>query len=119
MYAVIETGGKQYRVQNGDRISVEKLNVEDGGKVVFDKDVLPVIVRIQHFCVATQHGISQRSHLQSEVFKTFFKNGSANTTGFLLWVRGNNYLQNSGRAHIVEGGEEHNPSEPEKNVCLL
>ena len=37
MYAVIETGGKQYRVQNGDRISVEKLNVEDGGKVVFDK----------------------------------------------------------------------------------
>ena len=37
MYAVIETGGKQYRVQNGDRISVEKLNIEDGGKVVFDK----------------------------------------------------------------------------------
>lgn len=37
MYAVIETGGKQYRVQNGDQISVEKLNVEDGGKVVFDK----------------------------------------------------------------------------------
>ena len=37
MYAVIETGGKQYRVQNGDRISVEKLDVEDGGKVVFDK----------------------------------------------------------------------------------
>ena len=37
MYAVIETGGKQYRVQNGDRITIEKLNVEDGGKVVFDK----------------------------------------------------------------------------------
>ncbi|HIU25227.1 MAG TPA: 50S ribosomal protein L21 [Candidatus Copromorpha excrementigallinarum] len=37
MYAVIETGGKQYRVQNGDKISVEKLNGEEGGKVVFDK----------------------------------------------------------------------------------
>lgn len=37
MYAVIETGGKQYRVQNGDRICIEKLNVEDGGSVVFDK----------------------------------------------------------------------------------
>lgn len=37
MYAVIETGGKQYRVQNGDRICVEKLNIEDGGAVVFDK----------------------------------------------------------------------------------
>ncbi len=37
MYAVIETGGKQYRVQEGDVISVEKLGVEDGAKVVFDK----------------------------------------------------------------------------------
>lgn len=37
MYAIIETGGKQYRVQNGDRIAVEKLNVADGEKVVFDK----------------------------------------------------------------------------------
>lgn len=37
MYAIIETGGKQYRVQNGDQIAVEKLNVADGDKVVFDK----------------------------------------------------------------------------------
>ena len=37
MYAVIETGGKQYRVENGDQIAVEKLGVEDGAKVVFDK----------------------------------------------------------------------------------
>ena len=37
MYAIIETGGKQYRVQNGDQIAVEKLNIADGEKVVFDK----------------------------------------------------------------------------------
>ena len=37
MYAVIETGGKQYRVQEGDVITVEKLNVEAGDKVSFDK----------------------------------------------------------------------------------
>ncbi|MGI6727745.1 MAG: 50S ribosomal protein L21 [Anaerovoracaceae bacterium] len=37
MYAIIETGGKQYRVQEGDLISVEKLNVEAGKKVDFDK----------------------------------------------------------------------------------
>lgn len=37
MYAVIETGGKQYRVKEGDIITVEKLNVEAGDKVVFDK----------------------------------------------------------------------------------
>ena len=37
MYAIIETGGKQYRVQNGDQIAVEKLNIADGEQVVFDK----------------------------------------------------------------------------------
>ena len=37
MYAIIETGGKQYKVQNGDQIRVEKLNAEAGSTVVFDK----------------------------------------------------------------------------------
>lgn len=37
MYAIIETGGKQYKVQAGDQIRVEKLNVADGEAVVFDK----------------------------------------------------------------------------------
>lgn len=37
MYAVIETGGKQYRVKAGDVITVEKLNVEVGEKITFDK----------------------------------------------------------------------------------
>jgi len=37
MYAVIETGGKQYKVQEGDVVFVEKLEVEDGAVVTFDK----------------------------------------------------------------------------------
>ncbi len=37
MFAIVETGGKQYRVQEGDVITVEKLNVEAGEKIVFDK----------------------------------------------------------------------------------
>lgn len=37
MYAVILTGGKQYRVQPGDIIQVEKLDGEVGGKVKFDQ----------------------------------------------------------------------------------
>ena len=37
MYAIIETGGKQYRVQEGDEIVIEKLNADEGGAVVFDK----------------------------------------------------------------------------------
>lgn len=37
MYAVIETGGKQYRVQEGDVIVIEKLAKEAGEAVEFDK----------------------------------------------------------------------------------
>ena len=37
MFAVIETGGKQYKVNEGDVIFVEKLDVAAGEKVVFDK----------------------------------------------------------------------------------
>jgi|TARA_B110000240_G_C13433628_1_gene424858 large subunit ribosomal protein L21 len=37
MYAVIATGGKQYRVEQGDVLRVEKLNVEEGGIVDFDQ----------------------------------------------------------------------------------
>lgn len=37
MYAVIETGGKQYRVAPGDVIRVEKLSGEVGAEVEFDK----------------------------------------------------------------------------------
>ena len=37
MYAIIETGGKQIKVEVGDTIFVEKLDVEVGEKVVFDK----------------------------------------------------------------------------------
>jgi len=37
MYAIIETGGKQYRVQENDFLFVEKLEVAEGEEVVFDK----------------------------------------------------------------------------------
>jgi len=37
MYAIIETGGKQYRVQEGDTVFVEKLNVQEGESVNFEK----------------------------------------------------------------------------------
>lgn len=40
MYAVIETGGKQVRVTEGMEIYVEKIDIEAGNKVVFDKVLL-------------------------------------------------------------------------------
>jgi large subunit ribosomal protein L21 len=40
MFAVIKTGGKQYKVQQGDVLNVEKLNMEKDKKVAFDKVLL-------------------------------------------------------------------------------
>lgn len=37
MYAIVETGGKQYKVSEGDIVFIEKLAVEDGAVVTFDK----------------------------------------------------------------------------------
>ncbi len=42
MYAVIKTGGKQYRVAEGDTIMVEKLAGEAGAEVVFDQVLMVV-----------------------------------------------------------------------------
>jgi large subunit ribosomal protein L21 len=36
-YAIIETGGKQYRVSPGDVITVEQLEVDEGDSIAFDK----------------------------------------------------------------------------------
>lgn len=40
MYAVIATGGKQYRVQEGETIRVEKLGADKGASVTFDEVLL-------------------------------------------------------------------------------
>lgn len=40
MYAIIETGGKQLKVSENDVIFVEKLDVNEGDKVTFDKVLL-------------------------------------------------------------------------------
>jgi len=40
MFAVIKTGGKQYKVQEGEILQVEKLNIEKGKKVKFDEVLL-------------------------------------------------------------------------------
>lgn len=40
MYAIMETGGKQYRVQAGDVVFIEKIEGEDQSTVSFDKVVM-------------------------------------------------------------------------------
>ncbi|WP_099974925.1 50S ribosomal protein L21 [Lactobacillus terrae] len=40
MYAIIKTGGKQYKVAENDAIYIEKLDVEEGKAVTFDEVIL-------------------------------------------------------------------------------
>lgn len=40
MYAVLETGGKQYRVAAGDKLEIEHLEIEAGKPVTFDRVLL-------------------------------------------------------------------------------
>ncbi|PIR98528.1 MAG: 50S ribosomal protein L21 [Candidatus Colwellbacteria bacterium CG10_big_fil_rev_8_21_14_0_10_41_28] len=40
MYAVIEAGGKQYRVSEGEKVRIEKVEAEEGKAFVFDKVLL-------------------------------------------------------------------------------
>ena len=67
MYAIIETGGKQYRVQEGDKVVVEKLAVEEGQEVAFervltvvkDREVLvgaPVVAGAKVVAKVVEHG---------------------------------------------------------------
>ena len=39
MYAIIETGGKQYKVSEGEEIKVEKLEANEGDEITFDNVV--------------------------------------------------------------------------------
>ena len=40
MYAIIESCGKQYKVQEGDQVYFEKLDIKEGDSVKFDKVLL-------------------------------------------------------------------------------
>ena len=78
MYAILKTGGKQYKVSEGDVIYVEKLGVEDGATVTFDEvlavgegDKLTVGAPYVSGAAVTRHGREDRQgqedqHLQDE-----------------------------------------------------
>lgn len=67
MYAIIETGGKQYRVTEGDVVFIEKLEVEAESKFNFDKVI----------AVGDENGIKVGTPLVegAKVEATVIKNG--------------------------------------------
>ncbi|NLL46189.1 MAG: 50S ribosomal protein L21 [Clostridiales bacterium] len=58
MHAIIETGGKQYRVAEGDVLFIEKLSAQAGDKVTFDKVLAVIGEDTQSFGTPTLEGAS-------------------------------------------------------------
>ena len=88
MYAVIQTGGKQYRVKAGDLLVVDKLDGEPGAKVAFDKVLMlggeagvvigaPIVAG----AVVDATLIETRKGEKLKVFKTIRRQGYRRTQG--------------------------------------
>ena len=66
MYAIIETGGKQFRVEEGNEIKVDKLGVEPGSELTIDKVLMvggadtkigaPYVENAKVTCDVVKHG---------------------------------------------------------------
>jgi large subunit ribosomal protein L21 len=88
MYAVIKTGGKQYRVKAGDMLVVEKLDGDAGAKVAFDQvlmlgDGADVIVGapVVEGAVVNATLVETRKGVKIKVFKKIRRQGYRRTQG--------------------------------------
>ena len=88
MYAIIETGGKQYRVAEGDVVFIEKLNVESGDTVTFDRVFAVIDDDASNFgtpviagATVTASVIKNGKDKKVRVFKMKSKKGYRNTKG--------------------------------------
>ena len=87
MYAVIKTGGKQYRVTEGETLKVEKLEVEDGASVEFDT-VLMIADGDQIDEAKLQH--AKKLIAQGELVKNVAeRTGFASPSAFILFFKRN------------------------------
>lgn len=68
MFAIVETGGKQYRVSPNDKIIVEKITAENGSKVKLDKVLL---VKNESGEVAFGAPFVDKANVEAEVIKNF------------------------------------------------
>lgn len=77
MYAIIKTGGKQIKVEVGQEIYIEKLNVEAGESVVFEEVVLiggeETKVGAPTIAGATVEGTVEKHGLQKKVTTFIYK----------------------------------------------
>ncbi|MCQ2752877.1 MAG: 50S ribosomal protein L21 [Bacilli bacterium] len=80
MYAIIETGGKQVKVEVGQKVFVEKLNVKVGEKYTFDKVLCvadkdakfgnPYLANAKVVAKVEKQGLSRKLHIYKYKAKT-------------------------------------------------
>src|ERR1035438_5128896 len=88
MYAVIRTGGKQYRVKAGDMLVVDKLDGDAGAKVAFDQVLLlgddaavTVGSPVVEGAVVNATLVETRKGVKIKVFKKIRRQGYRRTQG--------------------------------------
>ena len=87
MYAIIATGGKQYKVEEGDVIKVEKLGAEDGAELTFDDVIL----------VSTDDGVVSGNDVKSASVKaTVVKTAKAKKVVVYHYKRKSGYHKKNG-----------------------
>lgn len=104
MYAIIETGGKQYRVEEGIRLVVDRLHAEVGSEVVFDRVLMlgggvckvgtPVLAGAKVCAEVTAQGRGPKI----KVFKRWRRNDSRK-------LRGHRQELTTLRIKSISGGE--------------
>ena len=88
MYAIIKTGGKQYKVVEGESIVIEKLDVEEGSSVTFD-EVLTIVD-------GEDVKIGRPTVKGAKVTGTVEKNGKGPKIRIFKYKSKNNYCRRSG-----------------------
>ncbi len=93
MHAVIKTGGKQYRVKEGDVVIVEKLDGEAGDKVTFgevlsigDGADLQIGAPTVSGAVVTGELLETRKGDKVRIFKKIRRHGYRRTKGHRQWL---------------------------------
>jgi len=93
MYAVVKTGGKQYRVQSGESVRVESLPAEVGAAVSFDEVLMvgegdsvrvgtPLIAGAKVNATVVAHGRSEKVHIFKMRRRKHFQKSQGHRQGY-------------------------------------
>ena len=111
MYAIIATGGKQYKVAEGDIIRVEKLGVEAGETVTFDQ-----VLAVNNDGLKVGADVANASVTASVV-----ENGKAKKVIVYKYKRKTGYHKKNGDQRLIRWSDDKSYvlSEFRKSVCRL